>query len=117
VFLDVYPFDFIIYSRAQQPIPVFYNWDNPAILQDDKWHKELLEASYFATEEKKTILRARQDFSAELCAQPVTWVVTLQEIAKATPPLTSATLIAKTADYGLYRYTPSHPACSPTVKK
>jgi hypothetical protein len=117
VFLDVYPFDFIIYSQAQQPIPVFYNWDNPAILQDDKWHKELLEASYFATEEKKTILRARQDFSAELCAQPVTWVVTLQAIAKGTALLDSAILVANTADYGLYRFTPSHPACSPTVKK
>jgi hypothetical protein len=117
VFLDVYPFDFIIYSRAQQPIPVFYNWDNPAILQDDKWHKELLEASYFATAEKKTILRARQDFSIELCAQPVTWVVTLQAIAKGTPLLDSAILIAKTADYGLYRFTPSDQACSPTVKK
>lgn len=117
VFLDVYPFDFIIYSRAQQPIPVFYNWDNAAILQDDKWHKELLEASYFATAEKKTILRARQDFSFELCAQPVTWVVTLQAIAKGTPLLDSAILIAKTADYGLYRFTPSDQACSPTVKK
>jgi 4-amino-4-deoxy-L-arabinose transferase-like glycosyltransferase len=117
VFLDVYPFDFIIYSQAQQPIPVFYNWDNPAILQDDKWQKELLEASYFATAEKKTILRARQDFSTELCAQPVTWIVTLQVIAKGTPLLDSAILIAKTADYGLYRFTPSDQACSTSDKK
>jgi hypothetical protein len=117
VFLDVYPFDFIIYSQAQQPIPVFYNWDNPAILQDDKWQKELLEASYFATAEKKTILRARQDFSTELCAQPVTWIVTLQAIAKGTPLLVSAILIAKTADYGLYRFTPSDQACSTSDKK
>jgi hypothetical protein len=117
VFLDVYPFDFIFYSHAQQPIPVFYNWDNPAILLDDKWHKELLEASYFANAEKKAILRARQDFSSELCAQPVTWVVTLQAIAKGTPLLDSAILVAKTADYGLYRFTPSDQACSTTDKK
>ena len=117
VFLDVYPFDFIFYTHAKDPIPVFYNWDSPAILLDDKWHKELLEASYFASAEKKANLRARQDFSTALCSQPITWIVTLQEIAKATPPLTSATLIAKTADYGLYRFTPSDQACSTTDKK
>ncbi len=117
VFVDVYPFDMVFYSQAQQPIPVFYNWDSPAILLDDKWHKELLEASYFASAEKKTILRARKDFASELCAQPVTWIVTLQAIAQATPILDSAHLIAKTADYGLYRFTPSHQACSTTDKK
>ena len=117
VFLDVYPFDFIFYTHAKDPIPVFYNWDSPAILLDDKWHKELLEASYFASAEKRANLRARQDFSTALCSQPITWIVTLQEIAKATPPLTSATLIAKTADYGLYRFTPSDQACSTTNKK
>lgn len=117
VFLDVYPFDFIFYSQAQQPIPVFYNWDSPAILQDDKWNKELLEASYFASAEKKTILKARQDFPSALCAQPVTWVVTLQAIAKGTPLLDTALLVAQTADYGLYRFTPSDQACSTTDKK
>lgn len=117
VFLDVYPFDMVFYSRAQQSIPVFYNWDNPAILLDDKWHKELLEASYFANAENKKILRARKDFASELCSQPITWIVTLQEIAKATPILDSANLIAKTADYGLYRFTPTLQACSTTDKK
>lgn len=117
VFLDVYPFDMVIYSRLQQPIPVFYNWDSPAILLDDKWHKELLEASYFASAEKKTILRARKDFASELCSKPVTWIVTLQAIAQATPVLESALLIAKTTDYGLYRFTSSHQVCSTSDKK
>jgi 4-amino-4-deoxy-L-arabinose transferase-like glycosyltransferase len=117
VFLDVYPFDFIFYIHVQNPIPVFYNWNNPAILLGDTWQKELLEASFFANAKNKAILRARQDFSTELCAQPVTWVVTLQAIAKGTPLLDSAILIAKTADYGLYRFTPSDQACSTTDKK
>jgi hypothetical protein len=107
----------VIYSRLQQPIPVFYNWDSPSILLDDKWHKELLEASYFASTEKKTILRARKDFASELCSKPVTWIVTLQAIAQATPVLESALLIAKTTDYGLYRFTSSHQVCSTSDKK
>lgn len=117
VFFQVYPFDMVFYSRELRPVPVFYNWNDPAILLDDKWHKELLDASHFASADKKTILKSSDEFAHTLCSQPVTWIVTLQSIAKATPILETAVVAASTADYGLYRFTRSNNACLLTEKK
>jgi 4-amino-4-deoxy-L-arabinose transferase-like glycosyltransferase len=100
--LGVYRFDFPLYGKVPEPMPVLMDWSDPAIVKRDSWPRELADAARFDPKAGQHVLVNQSELPAMLCAQAVTWIITAAKENR--PPLALADTIATTSYYKLLRF-------------
>lgn len=70
-----YFYDVPLYAGLRERVAVVDDWQDPEIVTDDNWRKELADAGQFAPARAASVLVDAAQLRAALCRAPVTWVV------------------------------------------
>ncbi len=109
--LRLYRFDFPIYAQLAEPLPVFHDWDDPALASKDSWPRELIDATQFDPAMGRQVLRPISGLRAALCEHELTWVIARKGDSSNEPLLKAATEAATNEVYVLLRVERRQLAC------
>lgn len=110
--LAPYRYDVPFYARLEQPLRVVDDWRPGTGPQPDNWHKELADASQFASAHAAEMLITPSALAGAVCRAPVSWVIGPASAAASHPFLQVATVAFSTRDVRLWRV--SAPGCEGT---